>query len=113
MVERKSKQAEPKSMTLPLIKSPILLYLIGSPKVTAEYFVNQLVNTPLKPLKRTKSELLDHLQMPDLSSVIIFDHEAHHLWKIDSESNKEVLAPLEKLFKSTQNDSVVTRPRER
>ena len=51
--------------------------------------------------------------MPDLSSVIIFDHEAHNLWKIDSEANKEVLAPLEKLFKSTQNDSVVTRPRER
>ena len=51
--------------------------------------------------------------MPDLPSVIIFDHEAHHLWKIDSEANKEVSAPLEKLFKSTQNDSVVTRPRER
>ena len=75
--------------------------------------MNQLINTPLKPLKRTKDELLEQLNMPDLPSVIIFDQEAHHLWKIDTEATKEVLSPLEKLYKSTQNDSVVTRPRER
>ena len=71
------------------------------------------MNTPLKPLKRTKSELMEKLKMPNLQSVIIFDQEAHHLWKIDTEANKETLAPLEKLVKSTQNDSAVTRPRER
>ena len=51
--------------------------------------------------------------MPELPSVIIFDQEAQNLWKIDSDANKEVLAPLEKLLKSTTVDSIVTRPRER
>ena len=51
--------------------------------------------------------------MPNLSSVIILDQEAENLRKIDSETRKEILAPIEKLLTSTTIDSNVTRQRER
>ena len=45
------------------------LALQGSPQVTAEYFVNQLIDNPLLQISKTKSELLAHLNQSKMSSV--------------------------------------------
>ena len=89
------------------------MILKGSPQVTAEYFVNELVKRTPKTLETSKSELLSKLKKTDLNSVIIFDKSAFHLWQINCEAKKQILEPLEKLHNSTKNDVVVTRPRQR
>lgn len=87
------------------------LALQGSPQVTAEYFVNQIIDQPLKALQRSKSEVMEYLgqSVTGKDTVMVFDKEAFHLWSVNKEATKETLAPLEKLTSLTGNEVSVTR----
>ena len=92
------------------------LALQGSPEITAEYFVNQIIDAPLKLIdNKTKDDLEEYLGQTMEDGVILFDQEAHHLWQIYHDATKEALEPLERMAQSGSTDPLctTTRPRER
>ena len=98
--------------------------LLGTPELTAEYFVKQMSNeAALKPISNcTKTELIQSLSAENSvnlesnpNGLILFDKQAHHLWDIHAKSVSEVTQPLKKLHNDLTNESTTTikRPRER
>ena len=96
--------------------------LLGTPELTAEYFVKQMSNeAALKPISNcTKTELIQSLpenfvNLSDPNGFILFDKQAHHLWDIHAKSASEVTQPLKKLHNDLTSELTTTikRPRER
>ena len=96
--------------------------LLGTPELTAEYFVKQMSDeAALKPISNcTKTELIQSLpensvNVSNPNGLILFDKQAHHLWDIHAKSVSEVTQPLKKLHNDLTNESTTTikRPRER
>ena len=71
--------------------------LMGSPELTAEYFVKQILDEKnLKFSHCTQSEFIDKFSnefKPDelKNGIMLFDQQAHHLWSINSNRDELIL----------------------
>lgn len=95
------------------------LPLLGSPQLTAESFVNRLIDDrSLVPLELTKTQLIEKLNDSDVhvdkdSSMLLMDKPCLNLCNIEKDSIRSVVQPLKKLFSEASSSSNVKRPRER
>ena len=90
--------------------------LLGSPELTAEYFVKEVLdekNLQYLPcpssseLKEQFHEKLNDEKLPN--GIMLFDKQAHHLWKINSNMVHEEKKSLKKIHDNLLNDSNIGR----
>lgn len=125
----KKPNTEEKVEDLPKEGDPEKLYffslnplpLLGNPELTAENYVNQILDPgSFSPLEATKTQLLERLVQsdPDFwvdenSHLMLLDKPSFNMCSIEKDALKTVVQPLKKLLTEASNTSAVKRPRER